>query len=98
MFQQARVRAKRKGVPFDLTISDVQLPAVCPILGMPLTVNDGRCGSDSFSLDRIIPERGYVKGNVRVISFRANTIKSNATLEELKAVVSFLEAQQPKNS
>lgn len=39
---------------------------------------------DSPSIDKVIPELGYVRGNVWVISNKANRIKNNATLEELK--------------
>ena len=46
---------------------------------------------DSYSLDKIIPELGYVKGNVWIISNKANAIKSNASLEELKLLVKNLE-------
>ena len=44
----------------------------------------------SPSLDRIIPELGYVPGNVQVISHQANTMKSNATLKELKAFAAWV--------
>lgn len=96
--QSAKSRAKKTGIPFDLTTKDIIIPPVCPILGIPLKINDALCGPDSPSLDRIIPELGYVKGNVLVLSHRANTIKSDATLEELKQVVAFLEEHQKKLS
>ncbi len=57
----------------------------CPILHIKLTHDGNR--DHSPSLDRIIPQKGYVKGNVQVISLRANRIKSDATLEELERIV-----------
>ena len=93
MFRRAKRRAKTKGVPFDLSVEDIIIPELCPILGIPLMVGVGACGGNggptdsSPSLDRIIPELGYVKGNVQVISNRANRFKSDASIEELEAVV-----------
>jgi len=56
-----------------------------------LVINDGHCGPNSISLDRIVPSKGYTKENVRVISYKANTIKSNANLDDLRRVVAYLE-------
>lgn len=44
---------------------------------------------NSPSLDRIVPERGYVRGNVVIVSFRANRAKSDLTIAELKQLVEF---------
>ena len=81
----ARARAKKKNLPFDLKVEDIIIPEVCPILGIKLTRKFGSHGGSesSASLDRIVPEKGYVKGNVRVVSLLANNMKSNATEEQL---------------
>jgi len=84
-------RAKKKGLPFDLTLEDLPIPAVCPILGIPLTMRSGSFHDNSPSIDRIIPAKGYVKGNVAIVSYRANRIKDYGTLDELRKVVAFLE-------
>ena len=76
-------RASRAGLPFDIELSDLVIPEVCPILLMPLQRGAGRPGPCSPSIDKIIPSLGYVKGNVRVISQLANTMKQNATPEQL---------------
>lgn len=87
LWSSARARALEDGVPFDIEVRDILIPPCCPVLGIPLKRNPGRGGGDaSPSLDRIIPSKGYVRGNVAVISNRANRIKSNATLEELERV------------
>lgn len=88
MFFRARQRAKRQDIPFSITEDDIVIPEVCPVLGIRLISNSGsgRFQSDSPSLDKIIPAKGYVKGNVVVISNRANLIKGNATCEELERV------------
>ena len=85
MRQNARARAREAGVPFTIGVEDIVIPTHCPILGIPLFRTKGRGGGDnSPSLDRIEPERGYVPGNVIVISNRANRLKSDATVKELR--------------
>lgn len=81
----ARNRAKQKGVPCTISETDFEVPEFCPYLNVKL-INHAPQGSDrSFvaSLDRIIPSLGYIPGNVQVISHMANTMKSNATPEQL---------------
>lgn len=81
----AKKRAKIKNVPFNLTEEDIIIPEFCPYLGIKITEHSDRYDKRGSvaSLDRIIPELGYVKGNVEVISHQANTMKSNATKEQL---------------
>lgn len=88
----AKVRAKREGIPFNLDESDIQIPELCPVLGIKLETNPKNSWhwDNSPSLDRLVPELGYIKGNVQVISMRANRIKTDATLEELEALVAWL--------
>ncbi len=86
-------RSAEKGVPFDITLEDLVFPDVCPVLGIPLITRSGRFSDNSPSLDRIVPEKGYVKGNVQIMSYRANRIKCHASLAELKAIVAFMERQ-----
>lgn len=91
LVRAAKARAKKKGIPFDITIEDFILPEKCPLLEIPLTIGYGSSQENSYSLDKIIPDLGYVKGNVWVISNKANMIKNNASLEELKLLVKNLE-------
>lgn len=91
MVQRAKARASSKGFEFNLDKVDIIVPNVCPILGIPLVVGEGEVCDGSPTLDRINSKLGYVKGNVQVISFRANTLKSNASLEELKLIVAWME-------
>lgn len=81
LLAQARYRAKRKHIPFDLVPADLFVPTHCPVLGTHLDFSGDR--STYPSLDRIRPERGYIRGNVWVISARANSMKWDATMEEL---------------
>ena len=90
-FYQARSRSKKNKIPFSIKFSDVpEVPEFCPVLGIPLTPNSGKRTDSSPSLDKIIPSLGYVPGNVDVISFRANTLKNSASLEELVKIVQYL--------
>lgn len=85
LYGQARYRAKRKGIKFDLEVSDIVIPKLCPVLKIPLVKNNRQAGprASSPSLDRINNDLGYIKGNVQVISHKANTMKHCATNLEL---------------
>jgi hypothetical protein len=89
LLNAARQRVKKYGYAFDIDLSDIVVPTHCPLLGIELYIAEGRKSAkdNSASLDRIDSSKGYVKGNVWVISHRANTIKSNATLEEVELLV-----------
>jgi hypothetical protein len=89
MKKSALHRSKEKQLPFNIEENDIIIPEFCPIFGIPLKISECTVSPNSPSLDRIIPEKGYVKGNVIVISQKANTIKNNATPEEIIAVGEF---------
>lgn len=91
LYKAARSRARKKDIPFSIEEGDLELPEYCPILGIKLEVNDQRSKANSPSIDKIIPELGYVKENVRIISWRANSIKNDSSVEEMKKLISFLE-------
>jgi len=93
MLTCARRRAKVAGLPFNLTVGDIIIPEYCPVLGIKLEPGSKKYHAASPSLDRIVPEKGYVKGNVAVISFRANRLKGDGTIEELERVISWLKNQ-----
>lgn len=80
----AKSRAKKQNVPFSLTIDDIVIPEVCPFLNIKLEKSKNRFSDSSPSLDKIIPSLGYVKGNIHVISHKANVMKNGASLDELK--------------
>jgi hypothetical protein len=88
MLACAKNRAKKKGFEFNIEEVDIIMPSTCPILDIPIfkELNIGeRKGptGNSPSLDRINNAKGYIKGNIQVISHKANTMKANATPEEL---------------
>jgi hypothetical protein len=84
LLSRAKRSSKVKGLEFNLDLSDIQIPEYCTLLGIKLTsaLGYGQLESNS-SIDRIDSTKGYVKGNVWIISRKANTMKSNATKEQL---------------
>lgn len=93
MIQNAKSRAKKQGIPFTISNDDIAIPDTCPVLGIPIVwgIGQGRMNDSSPSLDKIVPELGYVPGNVCVISWKANRLKSDATLSDLQAICNYLE-------
>lgn len=87
---RAKGSAKRSTLDFDIDKSDCIVPTHCPILGIPLYPSRVQSSDNSPELDRIDNTKGYVKGNVWVISRRANRIKNDATLDELRLLVGAL--------
>tara|TARA_R100001594_G_scaffold87699_1_gene122023 strand:+ start:769 stop:1218 length:450 start_codon:yes stop_codon:yes gene_type:complete len=79
-----------KSLPFNLDVSDVIVPSHCPLTFIPLMSHDGKGDSlggsfESPTLDRVIPHLGYIKGNVRVVSGLANSIKGSLIDPEIMA-------------
>lgn len=93
IWERAKKRAKQKGWEFNLSVHDIPpIPENCPVLGIPLAPNDVAGPLDSSpSIDRKNPSLGYVAGNIRIISNRANRLRSNATAYELRLVADDLE-------
>ena len=91
MLKAARIRAARLGLPFEITPADIVIPKMCPVLGVELKCGVGRLGQYSPSLDRLDPSLGYIRTNVTVISFRANSIKQDASSDELRAVADWMD-------
>lgn len=87
MHQRAKQRCRLSGREFAIEVSDIVIPDVCPILGIPLNMNSGKSGAyrNSPSLDRVDSSRGYTKDNIQVISQQANAMKHAASNEELLA-------------
>lgn len=83
MYHGAKVRAKRKGIEFSIELSDIVVPSHCPVLGIPIYKSPGRMTHNSPTLDRRDNSKGYVKGNVFVISNKANRCKSDLSIEEV---------------
>lgn len=90
----ARRSSTRTNVPFDIDAEYVKsiFPTdnKCPVFETLFTTSTkGKTRDQSPSLDKIIPSLGYVKGNVVIISLKANRMKNNGSIEELQRLVNF---------
>lgn len=98
MITSAKSRAKLKGWEFNLTKEDIVIPEICPVLGITLKYNKKKIQDDSPTIDRIDNDKGYIKGNIIIVSARANRLKSNASLEELILIAEFYKKYQKKGN
>ena len=101
MFMQARARARQRGIPFTITVEDVEAvdTDTCPYLGIPIKryLQGPGCGHyrpDKKSLDRFENELGYTPGNIIVCSWRANRILSDASIEEIELIYHAIQSMQ----
>ena len=85
----AKSRAIKNNLPFNIDESDIFIPEFCPLIGIKLE-RGSKIHNSSPTLDKIIPELGYVKGNVWVISWKANRLKSNLDQYELNSFCNVL--------
>ncbi len=95
---KVKQKGRQRGLEATMVLEDVMpLPETCPVFGMKLIYPGDRYdyrGPDNASIDRIDNDQGYVKGNVWVVSYRANTLKNNASISELKRLVRALELRR----
>jgi hypothetical protein len=89
LLNQKKNYCVKNNVDFDLCVEDLTFPSHCPVLGIELNYFSEVMSNNSPSLDRFDPNGGYVKGNVVVISMRANRLKMNASPDELMAIAKY---------
>lgn len=91
LFKCLKNKANKEGVPFELKYDDIIWETHCPVFGMELEyLNLDKPKMNSASFDKIIPEKGYIKNNVRIISYRANWLKQDSTIEQLELIVKYI--------
>ncbi len=83
-------RATYANLPFSLRPEDIVIPEICPILGIPLKFSLRQAAHNSPSIDRIIPDLGYVPGNIAIISHRANMLKGDGTADEHEKIAAYI--------
>lgn len=81
IYHRAKSRAKRKKLDFNIKLEDIVIPKYCPVFNTEMRVP---------SIDRINSFKGYVKGNIQIISNRANMLKNNASIRELELILEFM--------
>lgn len=88
-----KFRNKKKNTyehEFTIEFGDLEFPTHCPILGLKLDYFAETRQENSPSFDRIDPSKGYIKGNVAIVSWRANRIKNDGTAEEHYKIAEFI--------
>lgn len=98
IFNRTKASAKLRGLEFNLSLQDVVIPTHCPYLGVQFTNIQGQGKENIYfnpSLDRIDNTKGYIKGNVEIISHRANTMKNSASINELQNFAKAILARFP---
>lgn len=88
-------KCKKLGIPFNITLDQIEQPEYCPVLGIKLNYAWGGGGGfttkgNKASIDKLIPELGYVLGNVFVISWRANKLKSDMNFDEISGIFNYM--------
>lgn len=91
LYMNAKARAKKTGIQFDLKREDIIIPDICPVLGIKLFREDKKTWHHAPSIDRIDNNKGYTKENIMIISRRANILKKDATIQELITIGKFYE-------
>ena len=98
MLDRAKQRAKKLGIAYALSREDITIPDKCPVFDVPIErAWGGKAKPNSPSLDRIHPEEGYVSGNVQVISYKANVMKSNASTDDLLKFANWVVKEKMKH-
>ncbi len=90
-FSRKKANASKGRHEFSIVFDDIIWNKICPILGIPLDYFAEVRAENSVSFDRLDPLKGYIPGNVNIISWRANRIKNDGVLEEFKKIVDYLE-------
>jgi hypothetical protein len=91
LLKKAKQRAKKKGLAFNLTLEDIVVPDTCAILGLKLEIGEDKLHDCSPTIDRIDTSLGYLKNNIQVVSHKANRMKSDASILELKLFAKWVE-------
>jgi hypothetical protein len=95
MWWRAKKRAEKSDVEFNILKEDITIPELCPVFGFKFEVGEGKGPSDkSPSLDRIDPKKGYVKGNIQIISFKANRMKSDCYVEDVEKLLCYMKTSK----
>lgn len=90
LLDKIKAQAKRKSVPFDLDVSDIIWVNVCPILNIELDYFAKGKKANTVSFDRKNPDKGYVAGDVFILSNKANSCKSDLNVEQIERLLNYV--------
>ena len=92
LFKNAKARAKLRDIPFEIAIKDIVWTDACPCCGHPFVLGSPvkRPVPLTPSLDRKVPEKGYVPGNIVVLCHRCNTLKRDASVAEIETLLTWM--------
>lgn len=86
---KAKANARRNDVPCNLDEGDILIPKFCPILNIPISPHATGRAWNTPTVERLVPSKGYVKGNIIIISWRANRLKCDASFDEIERLYNF---------
>lgn len=92
-FENKKLTCKQENIPFQISFDELEFPTHCPMLGIKLDYLTDKYRSDAYpTFDRIDNTKGYIPGNVHVVSWKANRLKNNGSREELRKIVNYLDS------
>ena len=95
MWWRAKKRAEKNGIEFNILKEDISIPEFCPVFGFKFEVGEGKGPSDkSPSLDRIDNTKGYIKDNIQIISFKANKMKNDCTVDDVEKLLCYMKTSK----
>lgn len=99
IYNNKKQSAKLKNISFSITKNDLRsiLVSYCPILKIPINYQASKANPNGFSIDRINPNLGYILGNCRVISFKANAAKWKASKDDIKKIFKYMKTLMDYN-
>lgn len=95
MWMGAKRRAAKQGMDFNITMADIRIPVKCPVLNIPIIKGAGGDRYNKPTLDRIDNTKGYTKDNIAVISWKANTLKSDLSVDQIKKLPAYASGELP---
>lgn len=90
IWNATKQRAIKLNLDFDLELSDIVIPDICPVLGIPLYFTSGKRTDNTPSIDKIDNTKGYIKSNICIISWRANYMKKDYSLEDFQKIINYI--------
>ena len=87
LLNHAKNRAKKKNLDFNLEKNDIVIPDFCPVFGIKIGFHNKQ---NVPTLDRIDNTKGYIKGNIEIISSKANRLKNNGTIDDFERIINYM--------